>query len=69
MLAFAAANARTDSHVTGSGTLWCKRFFKTTKNATADPGSDIVILIHFKGTPAQLEQLEAGLKDGAFVWK
>jgi len=35
--------------------------FGSTKNATAGPGSDIDILIHFKGTPAQLEQLREWL--------
>ncbi len=31
--------------------------FGSTKNATAGPGSDIDILIHFRGTPTQREQL------------
>jgi hypothetical protein len=36
--------------------------FGSTKNATAGLGSDIDILIHFKGTPAQLEQLREWLE-------
>jgi len=31
--------------------------FGSTKNASAGPGSDIDILIHFRGTPTQLDQL------------
>lgn len=31
--------------------------FGSTKNATAGPGSDIDLLIHFRGTPDQLEKL------------
>ena len=36
--------------------------FGSTKNATAGPGSDIDILIHFKGTPDQLERLREWLE-------
>lgn len=35
--------------------------FGSTKNATAGPSSDIDILIHFRGTPKQREQLELWL--------
>jgi predicted nucleotidyltransferase len=35
--------------------------FGSTKNATAGLGSDIDILVHFRGTPTQLEQLELWL--------
>lgn len=31
--------------------------FGSTKNATAGPGSDVDLLVHFRGTPAQLERL------------
>jgi len=35
--------------------------FGSTKNASAGPGSDIDVLIHFRGTPAQLEKLSEWL--------
>lgn len=35
--------------------------FGSTKNATAGPGSDIDLLVHFRGTPAQREILEQWL--------
>ncbi len=34
----------------------------STKNATAGPGSDIDLLIHFRGTPAQKQDLRTWLK-------
>jgi len=36
--------------------------FGSTKNATAGPGSDIDLLIHFRGTPEQLEMLNHWLE-------
>jgi len=36
--------------------------FGSTKNATAGPGSDIDLLIHFRGTPEQLEKLNYWLE-------
>lgn len=36
--------------------------FGSTKNATAGPGSDIDLLIHFRGTPDQRQQLECWIK-------
>jgi predicted nucleotidyltransferase len=36
--------------------------FGSTKNATAGPASDINLLVHFRGTPAQREQLAAWLE-------
>jgi hypothetical protein len=36
--------------------------FGSTKNATAGPGSDIDVLVHFRGTPEQRKQLETWLE-------
>jgi hypothetical protein len=36
--------------------------FGSTKNATAGPGSDIDLLVHFRGTGAQRKELEAWLQ-------
>ena len=42
--------------------------FGSTKNATAGPGSDIDLLVHFRGTPEQRRSWSPGSTAGAAAW-